>query len=237
MRKPQFTRGGTLIMSSPNIIDTNRSRRPPLKRTRTLAFRLNKYNNNPAISLFQARPTMEWKNIDTTVADTAIPATDALQGPVLINGSAQGTGNTQHAGRKLTLRSVQFRFHTGLVAGQAALNQSAMRVIIIYDRNPQGVAPALADIFDPLQSFIAIQNLGNSDRFLMIMDRVFEPTSATSQNYGEGYRKISLEQNFTGAGATIASISQGALWLIYGWVGAAAAGVVNFQTRVRFTDS
>lgn len=224
-------------MSTPNIIDTTTRRRPAFKRTRTLAFRLNRYNtNNQAISVFQSRPSIEWKSIDFQQTDTATQATDTLHGPFLINAIAQGSTQAQHIGRKLTLRSVQYRFHTGLVAGGSTLAQAAMRVLIVYDRTPSGALPALADIFNPVTSFIGMQTLGNSDRFLIVMDRIHEPTSALSQNYGQGYRKVCLEQNFIGANADIASISTGALYIIYGHVGLGAANVINLVTRVRFTD-
>lgn len=236
MRKPQFTRGGTLIMSSPNILAQPPSRRrPALKRTRTLAFKLNTYNrNNQAISVFQNRPAVEYKNVDLNIVDEAEPATDAIQGPVLLNPLAQGVGNTQRIGRKCTLRSISFRFHTGLQAGGGTFTPTARRFIVVYDRNPNGAAPTVPDVFAQTL-FYAHQNLSNTDRFLILIDRIFEGSSSLGQNYGQAYRQISLEMSFIGTGATTADIGTGAIWLFHVSTGGAAA-VLNFNSRCRFID-
>jgi len=111
----------------------------------------------------------EWKQFDVTSG--AIALSSGVGGwttPVLVNGIASGTGVTQRLGRKLLMRKMILRLYdqwtNGTISGFCPL-----RVVVIYDREPQGAVPAITDIFD-VNTLISNMNLSNSDRFLVLVD-------------------------------------------------------------------
>lgn len=205
------------------------------RRTQAVIMTKPKYSG---ISLFQDRPTIEWKNLDTQVTDAAYAAaSSAFAGLGILNLIAQGSGNGQRVGRKCTMRSLFYRFQAISLAG-ANPSQDRIRIVIVFDRQFNGTLPAVADIFAPSTDYIGFQNLNNSERFLVVSDKHFECQAggAGTVTTGECYVKMSLEEMFKGTGATALDIATGALIGYIAAPGSATGFTYNFASRVRFTD-
>lgn len=189
----------------------------------------------------RARPG-ELKVIDTANAAYVCDTTGTV---TLLNGVATGTDLTDRIGRKIFMRAVQVR---GLVQPvDNTIGQTLARVMVVYDKQPTGGTPAITDILTASRSE-AFNNLNNRDRFVVVFDAKFPiggisdvATQAVSSSPNthvlDEYRRLNHEVIFSGTGATAASISSGALWLItIGNQAAGAGGSFVGNVRVRFND-
>lgn len=116
------------------------------------------------------------------------------------------------------------------------------RILLIYDRSPQGAVPPITDVLTS-NAFEAILNLTNSDRFLVLADRYPCVDAGHNTNYMGGKINVNfknglLAQFFDTPGGAIADLSAGAVYLYFGCSGATAAGseVLQFNSRIRYTD-
>jgi len=162
----------------------------------------------PALGRVRYTPTLrrEVKCIDTTfqaaynavwVADTFpqrilnANSTASLQSLSLIQ---QGPGLSQRIGNKVSLKSLRLRFSLFPTANVSAVPTDT-RVMIIYDRQPNGQYPAINDILNsldqtnvltnPVLSYLATTNLNpnNFERFTVLMDKSF--TAPTYETEGD----------------------------------------------------
>lgn len=227
-----------------------RARRKMAKRKRPLP------NFTPSISLFTApRRSIEYKQVDVPKASYPLNTTGAV---TLINGLDPGNFPYQFLGRKITLKSVALDWCLTFVRAIGNIDQG--RVAIIYDKQPNGILPAIADIFQDIDSTGATStsamsgmNLNNGDRFRVICDRrlclpLINDTATTAIAFpsdkndlaGNVFRKMSMDTTFNLNGdSTILSIDTGALYLVtFGDTTAGSEGFsLTAKTRVRFTDA
>lgn len=175
----------------------------------------------------------ERKNFDvfTTFAP---PVASAFATPQLLNGIANGSGGTERIGRKILIKSVQWR-----AIFQPAAPASQHRVVIFYDKQANGAAPAITDIMET-NAFTSPLRLGNSDRFVIISDEVTDSSQSSSLTISDKvYTKCTLETSYIGTGGTIASIGTGAIWCMIANNGGTIIGVatsVDIHLRVRYLD-
>lgn len=105
---------------------------------------------------------------------------------ILVNGTDVGADVKQRIGRRITMKSLQLRMTiSGTNNPINEYTSSVVRILVIYDRNPNGVTgtPSLNDIFD--QSMITTtatgvthyincgKNMANKDRFLFLLDKTY----------------------------------------------------------------
>lgn len=235
-------------------------RRPALKRSQSYVATLNDYGANrrrvqngawrkrqntlmitpkryTGLSLFESASGIEQKNIDSGLVDLALPATNAFTGAQLLNGCAQGAAQNQRIGRKMLMKSVQYRFHLGSAAGVAPAQSLAVRILIVYDRQANGAIALNTDVLSGGALFPSQQNLANTDRFLVISDVIHGlDTDKQQPVVGKVFKKIQLDTQFGGAAGAIADINSGALIAFICTPGAAVAPVINCNFRVRFQD-
>ena len=155
-----------------------------------------------------------------------------------LNDVAQGTTAITRIGRKILMKSV-------LVQGLLATNTgNSARVLIVYDRQPNGALPAATDVLTS-NTIMAAQNLDNRDRFLILADIMpydqVENISNPSANSGFGYKryiKCNLETIYSGNAGTIADIMSGShhddklqCWNTY-WVKLAFREFVLWMNKV-----
>lgn len=187
----------------------------------------------------------EVKNSDVSSGTLTLNLADSfsLLGPLLINGIAGGTTRTARLGGSLSMTKIQLR----LTCYAASLFPD-LRVVIVYDHQPQGALPAVTDIFSA-DSFNAFMNISNSDRFLVLADEFlktkngYDPTSSTNSVAMSMFRKLPkpglISKYLNSNTGTIADITSGAVYVLL----ACAATSVNpslsirFNSRVRFTDA
>lgn len=182
----------------------------------------------------------ELKYSDSNVGNTVVTQTGIL---FLLNGIAQAVGPTTRTSNKVCLKKLNFRFtiiHSALSTLDA--NEDAVRVLIFYDLQPNGVAPTVDDVLQDLgiaeNQILAYNEMTNRSRFLMIKDKVvtidlYHPIKVMRMNI----KLRNLETTFKAAGSTIGSITTGSLYALV----VSSTNPINgarFQAaiRLRFTD-
>lgn len=101
----------------------------------------------------------------------------------LLNPVQLGAGFYNRVGSKIELKSVHLR---GNIRQTLTTTEGSLRLIVVYDRQPNGTAPALTDILQTRSqtgaatttSFSEI-NLDQRDRYVMIRDKTWHAPSAT----------------------------------------------------------
>jgi len=179
--------------------------------------------------------------------DTVTSAAGTAAGAVtLLNGVAQGTDYNQRIGRKFTMKSIMCRFGISYGTG-AAVNSvgNIVRVLIFYDCQTNLNTPAVTDVLQTA-SYLSPMNLNNRDRFKIISDKWWstEAFVITASQIDTGdfepkiekfYKKINLETQNGGTGATVGSISTGGVFLLI--ITGGNGNQIDIYTRVRYTDS
>lgn len=177
----------------------------------------------------------EKKAIDTT-STLAPPLTASFTACTLLNGCAQGVGNSERIGRKMCMKSISLRYIHQPTSGGP---NSQVRILIIYDKQTNGSLPANSDII-PLAQFIGHLNLSNADRFVVLMDEISESSQSSALTIsGKRYLKCNLETVFGGTTNGIASINSGGVYILAANNSDLTVGAVSalwYQVRIRYTD-
>lgn len=184
-------------------------------------------------SAFQKSSGIERKNID----DTAPKITTGVATWTIncLNDVVQGTTATTRIGRKILMKSINIQ---GVVATSTG---NAARILIVYDKQSNGALPAATDVLTS-NTLMAMQNLDNRDRFIILADILpyeqEENISNPSASSGFGWKryiKCNLETIYNGTLGTIADITTGSLLIMTNINGATITGETGMQ-RVRFVD-
>lgn len=199
------------------------------------------------VGAFTNRNAVEWKNIDAG-ATILNPAASGISWPtgVFLNGIAQGSTPNTRNGRKVALTKLQVRWtrlstSVATVGAVTVLNQLPFRILVVYDRSPNGTIPVIQDILSGT-GFDTPLNLNNSERFLILADEY--PIAAQGHTAitvsGKMNRKWpkALACQWAGAGGgTIADISCGAIYLYYGCPQPSGNETLTFYSRIRYADA
>lgn len=167
-----------------------------------------------------------------------------------LNLCAQGDDIGNRVGRQINMKSVQIR---GIIkpATAGSNNASLVRVVLLYDRQPQPTVglPASTDILTTASSY-GMVNLDNRERFTVLRDSTFAlGNSVAATGYAESPNIACVDMYVKLAGArttynttagTIAAVSTGSLLLLCIGDQTHASGayfVCEFSSRLRFYDS
>lgn len=217
-----------------------------LKKQRKQFRRAYKYSRRRQGGLYYTpKPNVMYKYVDSTISGNA--AYD--QPPQLLNGIALGSENNNRIGRKVLLKSLYLRLFISKVAGTAQNYSFPVRILIVYDRQTNGAAPALSDILSSATG-AAVEspnNLNNVDRFYTCYDitREVQVTGGNSTNYTftgvymTKYCKLNLPQTFkSSAGTTVSDIATGSMYLFAIADSTAATAICSVAgiARLRFCD-
>lgn len=163
----------------------------------------------------------------------------------LINPCAQGVTTVTRSGRRTTMTSLSYMFTCRMAP--TTTGAGSLRLLIVYDRQPNGAAPATTDVVlaDTITSGM---NLNNSRRFKILVDEIYDGISTVgpASFFSKGYRSFAkkkeggwpCEFKNTSAG-DITDITTGSIysfvWQDGGLLIASPAN--NLFTRIRFTDA
>lgn len=187
-------------------------------------------------------PRAEVKGVDTALALSPVLATTNTNGSMFtLNLVPPGTAAYNRIGRKIRLKSVRIRgaasFSFIYGAANAMTLGNVLRMVVVHDKQPQGVLPNFDTIFgrtlqDGTQAtgFLDSLKFANTDRFRVLKDCVY----ARETNYQPAVGGISnlvnvqvpidefiklkgMETQFGGVAspATIADISSGAVYVFF----------------------
>ena len=115
--------------------------------------------------MYTRRRLDEKKFIDVSNTLYNFDTTGTIQ---LLNGCSQATDYNDRIGRKIIVRSIQLR---GLVYPLDTTTATSLcRMILLYDCQTNGAAPAITDVITSATSTAPL-NLNNRDRFKILMDK------------------------------------------------------------------
>lgn len=208
-----------------------RSRSKSTKR-RTKKPRLS--NRFQTVGLF-GKPKQELKRMDTGQSNTAISSTPFI---IPLNVMKQGTDDYQRIGKEVTLKSLHM-IGSVVLSGVIDNTFDYHRYMIVYDRQPNGALPAIADILRTVDvngafstNCFSHKNEDTTNRFLILRDRKFgipgdsqsalhstvsmlsTPVAGTIDEY---IRLKDLKTQFRSNSGNITSIDTGALLFVPFW--------------------
>lgn len=187
----------------------------------------------------------EVKSFDCVVAGGVLPLTAAAAGAepgaafaglCEVNNIQQGATVAQRIGNKVVVKSIHLKCNLGGVAG----NLAAARIMLVYDKQPNGAFPAITDILldQPAgaANFFSSLNIANKSRFQVIRDGFYNLDAAQSLIHTLNiYCKGRWECEYGANAGTIGDFRTGAIYLI----GIYTSSQVTMSTgdvRIRYFD-
>lgn len=185
----------------------------------------------------------EKKDFSTFTANTLVAAQTTAVRTSLFSPD-QGIGPSEHIGRAVISHSLLWKWYGSYAATTAG--SSPIRLVIVYDRQPNAALPTVTDVFD--QDYIgALMNLNNNKRFLTLVNKEIilssaGPTAFNESGYVSFKKRIGslLPTEFnTTNGGTIADITTGS-FVAFTWQNGniiTANPTTALVTRIRYTDN
>lgn len=181
---------------------------------------------------------VELKNFDSN--NTITPAAGASTWQIQnLNTLGQGLTSSDRVGRKITMKKLTFRWFVNLTG--AAGSGGVGRFKIVYDKQTNGVQPLVTDIV-AINNGLSHNNLFNAERFITLFDSYTDPLHTNDQGCSAGkqtFKKVmNLDTMYLSAGAGIADVGTGGLFILYSQMVASAASVntLSYSCRIRYTD-
>lgn len=118
----------------------------------------------------------EMKFLDTNIDDAIIAQNGTIQNAGTVNVIAQGTGESQRVGRKVTIKQLHWRYTITRPENLSAADLSSgdiVRVIVYEDKQCNGTAATVTDILED-NDYQSFRNLANSGRFSIIYDKTHD---------------------------------------------------------------
>lgn len=188
----------------------------------------------------------ELKFLDTTISSvmTATGSVPATGGQ--LNLIAQGTTESQRIGRKVVIKSIHILGTCLSVFGVTAAPAAVAYMVLVWDKQCNGAAAAVTDVFTSADLSTSLPNMANNERFIIIKRFKFRmyPQAGVSGAFGDlsipikYYRKCNIPVEFSSTTGAITEIKSNNLFLLTGLSSSTAASVVQIaaKCRIRFDD-
>ncbi len=152
----------------------------------------------------------------------------------LLNGTAQGDDDTDRNGRSVKATSVFTRLS---VAKNALATNTAVRLIVYWDRQANGAAPATTDVLETA-SYLSALNKDYGKRFSVVWDTTCSVnTAGTTFKLIKRYAKLNRHVEYIGTTSGIGSIGANALYIMLISNEATNTPTVAFNNTFRFIDN
>lgn len=188
-------------------------------------------------------------SIEKKFFDTAVAFTVDATAEVPTSGQwvliPQGVTESTRVGRQCTIKSVQFRANLTYIPGADTLGCTTAYVYLVLDKQANGAAAAVTDVFTGTSMQTAMLNLSNSERFRILKKWVlkFQAGAGVSGAYGrdsqsiEYFKKCNIPVEYSSTTGAITELKSNNLFIIAG-TDATADDEVNVSgtARLRFTD-
>ncbi len=197
---------------------------------------------------FSGQGEKEYKFFDTTLTSTDFVSTGQIFDSVCK--IAQGTGESQRIGRKLIIRSIEYRWLLQLKQFDAAAvpgNPDSCRLIFYLDKQCNG---AVATTLDILRTAALQSNseLENQMRFEIIYDKIFNfnyggiasdgagvvSASAVLRNY-KWSKKLYVPVTYSGVGGALTDLRSNNIGFLV--ISNNQRITINGQCRIRFSEN
>lgn len=213
-----------------------------------VAFQPGGFNRNTPRAMLTEKKVIDINEVNVNLDSTGTQL-------LLLNGCVPGSQNFNRIGRKICMKSLQLRGHIAKQNNAGAALPAKGRLIIVYDKQPNGTAPTFANVIQS-QNIAGVTsslvddmvNLDNRDRFEIIRDMVvavgpYDHTATQALAGGpclvtmDTYIKLGNRETVYNAGAagTIGDIATGSLYVF--WI-ASSDNNLAWQGgfRLRFSD-
>jgi len=200
-------------------------------------------------------PKLELGRCDYTVGQSPITATPVFQ---CVNALQTGSGSWQREGDQVKLKSFHIRGQIRVATGaHGTYDAQNVRIMLVYDRQTNGAAPAAADLIynlDQAGNVVATTshsstNYTNKKRFLVLMDEMhacpavataggtsgraeFQDTVSNVERYVK-CKNLPTLYSASANPATVAQIVTGGLFLVL-WSDTADGFNFGGQARLKF---
>lgn len=199
----------------------------------------------------------EYKFVDKSYVAASLNLTPQIQ---LLNGCQVGSAFYNRIGRKIMMKSVQLNMDLDLT-GTENTDFDYGRIIIVYDRNPNGAFPVIGDILADYTdqgvnstNITSFPNPNNKQRFIIVRDMKLTlapfkndaiAAYSISPSYIQGfegtcYAKLNLEVDYRASSnpAVIGDIANGSLYLVTfgGYAAGTEAYKIRYSSRVKYLD-
>lgn len=200
---------------------------------------------------------LKWSDVGAViVADDTIATVNA--NALLLNGMAQGTSAITRLGDRITATSLQIRYFAFSDADN--INTTHIRVLVVLDNQTNAAAPdiganndvSILDASVVTLLYNAPYNHRTADRYKILHDKRmdFNPLMAGTTTPASGIvtavvpishskyfkRNMHRQLKYNGAGATVADIVSGSIFIFVITDFAANEGSVNFGSRFYYKD-
>lgn len=180
--------------------------------------------------------------------ETGVSVQPANTGAVLLlNGCTLGTDAlTNRIGRKIQMTSVDYLLNFAAstadlgTAGTYAEGTDTLKLSLVYDKQSNGAAPTYADIYQSANPF-SHRNINYLDRFIVLSEELVAISAAGPNGVcTKKYIRMKHDVRFNAGNAgTVADITSGALYLVYGDSNSAGTQQATLlgQVRCRYRDT
>lgn len=158
---------------------------------------------------------------------------------VCLNLTAEGAGDANRVGKKITMKSIEWRIGFSNEASITVARQP-VRCMLIYDEQPNGALPAVTDMLEA-SSVFSMKNSDNAQRFTILKDwyvdyNTFGITDTAADRVyvaDHGYLPLKgLQTMYKGTTAVIGSVATGSL--LFFCLGLTASGSTDMNMDARF---
>lgn len=199
------------------------------------------YAPGRSMSLVPMRQTSELKYADIQQHQTDVIDVGTF---VLLNGIGQGSEAYNRVGRQILMRQLDLKL--SFTQQNGAVNAQQLRYMVVYDRQTNGAIFTNTNLLDNSVALLwwtrKNTNPDNRDRFEILLDRTIQVNPnllEASAPVFDHHMRLNLPAQFSGAGATVASITTGSLYLVF--FDQAPLGLINIKTsfagRLHYLDS
>ena len=165
----------------------------------------------------------------------------AFTGMTELNDIQAGAAVYERVGAKVMIRSIRIR--TAFTANNTPC-LGVCRVAVVYDRQPNGAAPGIADLFQDLRvagatttDLMSGINIANKNRFTVLRDQSFIFDSSHLATSIDWFIPCRLQTEYRATASSIGDISTGAIFFVV-----AAQNTTSFlnmlycRARIRYED-
>ncbi len=192
---------------------------------------------------FASGKELKFHDVDT---NDAVVATGGFVDAALIT-IAEGTTETSRIGRKITIKSINWRFNMELPAATSSSGSyDSIRVLLVLDKQCNGAAANILQVWETAD-YQSFNNLANKDRFRTLMDRTYDVYGSglggdgTTIDTGIGgesdsfFKKCNIPINYDSNTGAITEIRSNNLVLIL----ISSNGLIGFdgKMRIRYGDN
>lgn len=183
--------------------------------------------------------------VELKFKDTSFVGTFLSLGQVESMGPiAEGNGESGRIGRKITIRKIGFRLAISMASTATATEtDDVCRVIIIQDKQANGAKPIVDDVLESTD-FLSFNNLANSSRFKVLMDRFYDINAATSIGatatgqltiHDSWFKECMIPIEYDGTDGSISTVRSNNIVILL--IGFRQNATYTVELRVRYSDS